>query len=95
MRTLLRPTLDLAAVLRRGTSIWARLFSFGGWRVSARPDGRAELHVVEFEPAAQPLRYWIAGVVEQTVRRAVRVDTRVVITAGEQSFSPELVCEIG
>ena len=95
VRTLLRPTLDLAAVLRRGTSIWARLFSFGGWRVSARPDGRAELHVVEFEPAAQPLRYWIAGVVEQTVRRAVRVDTRVVITAGEQSFSPELVCEIG
>ena len=95
VRTLLRPTLDLAAVLRRGTSIWARLFSFGGWRVSARPDGRAELHVVEFEPAAQPLRYWIAGVVEQTVRRAVRVDARVVITAGEQSFSPELVCEIG
>ena len=95
VRTLLRPTLDLAAVLRRGTSIWARLFSFGGWRVSARPDGRAELHVVEFEPAAQPLRYWVAGVVEQTVRRAVRIDARVVITSGEQSFSPELVCEIG
>jgi hypothetical protein len=34
-------------------------------------------------------------VVEQTVRRAVRVDARVVITAGEQSFSPELICEIG
>jgi serine/threonine-protein kinase len=95
VRTLLRTTPDLAAVLRRGTSIWARLFSFGGWRVSARADGRAELHIVEFEPAAQPLRYWIAGVVEQTVRRAVRVDARVVITAGEQSFSPELVCEIG
>ncbi len=95
VRTLLRTTPDLAAVLRRGTSIWARLFSFGGWRVAARPDGRAELHIVEFEPAAQPLRYWIAGVVEQTVRRAVRLDARVVITSGEQSFSPELVCEIG
>ena len=95
VRTLLRPTLDLAAVLRRGTSIWTRLFSFGGWRVSARPDGRAELHIVEFDPASQPLRYWVAGVVEQTVRRAVRVDARVVITAGEQSFSPELICEIG
>ncbi len=95
VRTLLRPSVDLAAVLRRGTSIWARLFSFGGWRVAARPDGRAELHIVEFEPAAQPLRYWVAGVIEQTVRRAVRLDARVVITAGEQSFSPELVCEIG
>ena len=95
VRTLLRPSGDLAAVLRRGTSIWARLFSFGGWRVVARPDGRAELHIVEFEPAAQPLRYWVAGVIEQTVRRAVRLDARVVITAGEQSFSPELVCEIG
>lgn len=95
VRTLLRPSPDLAAVLRRGTSIWARLFSFGGWRVAARPDGRAELHIVEFEPAAQPLRYWVAGVVEQTVRRAVRLDARVVITSGEQSFSPELVCEIG
>jgi len=95
VRTLLRPTLDLAAVVRRGTSIWTRLFSFGGWRVVARPDGRAELHIVEFEPASQPLRYWVAGVVEQTVRRAVRVDARVVITAGEQSFSPELICEIG
>ena len=95
VRTLLRPSVDLAAVLRRGTSIWARLFSFGGWRVVARPDGRAELHIVEFEPAAQPLRYWVAGVIEQTVRRAVRLDARVVITAGEQSFSPELVCEIG
>jgi serine/threonine-protein kinase len=95
VRTLLRPTLDLAAVVRRGTSIWTRLFSFGGWRVAARADGRAELHIVEFEPASQPLRYWVAGVVEQTVRRAVRVDARVVITAGEQSFSPELICEIG
>ncbi len=95
VRTLLRPTLDLAAVVRRGTSIWTRLFSFGGWRVAARPDGRAELHIVEFEPASQALRYWVAGVVEQTVRRAVRVDARVVITAGEQSFSPELICEIG
>ena len=61
----------------------------------APPEGRAELHIGEFGPAGQPLRYWIAGVVEQTVRRAVRVDARVVITSGEQSFSPELVCEIG
>jgi serine/threonine protein kinase len=95
VRTLLRPSVDIAAVLRRGTSIWARLFSFGVWRVAARPDGRAELHIGEFEPSAQPLRYWVAGVVEQTVRRAVRSDARVVITAGEQSFSNELVCEIG
>ena len=50
---------------------------------------------MEFEPAAQPLRYWVAGIVEQTARRAVRSDARVVITGGEQSFSPELVCEIG
>ena len=40
-------------------------------------------------------RYWMVGVAEQTARRAVRGDVRAQITVGEQSFSPELVCELG
>jgi eukaryotic-like serine/threonine-protein kinase len=95
LRTLLRPTMDLVSVIRRGTSIWARLFSFGGWRVMPIAGGKVELHVVDFEPAAQPLRYWVAGMVEQTARRAVRADVRIAIIQGDQAFTPELVCEIG
>jgi serine/threonine protein kinase len=95
VRTLLRPTPDLASVIKRGVSIWARLFSFGAWRVSPAPTGKVTLHISDFEPVAQPLRLWIIGVVEQTARRAVRPDARVSITQGDQSFTPELVCEIG
>jgi serine/threonine protein kinase len=95
VRTLLRPTPDLSSVIRRGVSIWARLFSFGAWRVSPAPTGKVILQISDFEPVAQPLRLWIIGIVEQTVRRAVRSDARVSITQGEQSFTPELACEIG
>ena len=95
VRTLLRPTPDLTSVIRRGVSIWARLFSFGAWRVSPSPTGKVLLQVTDFDPVAQPLRLWVVGIVEQTARRAVRPDARVMITQGEQSFTPELACEIG
>jgi eukaryotic-like serine/threonine-protein kinase len=95
VRTLLRPTPDLTSVIRRGVSIWARLFSFGAWRVSPAPNGKVVLQITDFEPVAQPLRLWVVGIVEQTARRAVRPDSRVAILSGEQSFTPELTCEIG
>jgi serine/threonine protein kinase len=95
VRTLLRPSLDLVGLLRRGITVWARLFSFGTWRVAPAAGGRAGLHLTELDPAAAPLRHWMVGVVEQTARRAVRSDVRAVIVTGEQSFAPELVCELG
>jgi serine/threonine-protein kinase len=94
VRTLLRPAVDTAAVVRRGVSIWARLFSFGNWQVGSASGGKVSLTIGELDPAAQPLRLWIAGVVEQTIRRAVRADLRVVVTGGEQDFAPEMACEI-
>jgi serine/threonine-protein kinase len=95
VRTLLRPSVDVASVIRRGVSTWARLFSFGAWRVGASPSGKVTLTMSELDAVAQPLRLWMIGVVEQTARRAVRADVRVVVTSGEQDFTPEMSCEIG
>jgi serine/threonine-protein kinase len=95
VRTLLRPATEVAHVMRRGISTWARLFSFGAWKIGTAPNGRVQLSIGEFEAVALPLRLWVAGVIEQTARRAVRAELRVVITSGEQEFTPELVCEIG
>ena len=95
VRTLLRPSVDIGSLVRRGVSTWARLFSFGAWRVGAAPSGKVTLTIGELDAVAQPLRLWVAGVVEQTARRAVRADIRVVVTAGEQDFTPEMCCEIG
>ncbi len=94
VRTLLRPALDAGGVVRRGVSTWARLFSFGTWRVSVSPAGKVTLTIGELDAVAQPLRLWIVGMIEQTTRRAVRPDVRVTIAGGEQDFTPELVCEI-
>jgi serine/threonine-protein kinase len=95
VRTLLRPEIELPTLLRRGISVWARLFSFGTWRVTTLANGRAGLHLGELDPAATPLRQWIVGVVEQIARRAVRADVRAIILQGEQSFTPEMICELG
>jgi serine/threonine-protein kinase len=94
VRTLLRPTLDVGAVVRRGITTWARLFSFGTWRVGTSPSGRVMLTISEFDPVPAPLRLWMVGVIEQIARRAVRADARVFITSGEQDFASELVCEV-
>ncbi len=95
VRTLLRPAVDIGGVARRGISTWARLFSFGAWRVGTSPTGRVTLVIGELDAVAQPLRSWILGVVEQTIRRAVRTDLRINVTAGEQDFAPELSFEVG
>jgi serine/threonine-protein kinase len=94
VRTLLRPAVDTGAVVRRGVSTWARLFSFGTWQVSGAPGSKVTLTIKELDAMAQPLRLWLAGVVEQTLRRSVRADLRVVITSGEHDFASEMVCEI-
>ena len=95
VRTLLRPAPDVAAVVRRGISTWARLFTFGAWRVGTAPNGRVALTIGELDAVAQPLRSWMIGMVEQTTRRAVRAEVRVTITGGDQDFVPELSCDIG
>lgn len=107
VRTLLRPSADLASVIRRGVTIWARLFSFGGWRVAAATErtrgggagdaksGRVALQISELDAVSLALRLWLMGVVEQTARRAMGADVKVVVTHGELSFTPELSCEIG
>jgi serine/threonine-protein kinase len=94
VRTLLRPAIDIGAVVKRGVTTWARLFSFGAWRVGNAPGGKVTLAIGELDAVAQPLRLWIVGMVEQTTRRAVRADLRVVVTSGEQDFAPEMTCEI-
>jgi len=95
VRTLLRPAVDLSQMIRRGVSTWARLFSFGAWKVSASPSGKVLLSIGDFEAVAQPLRLWVVGVIEQTARRAVRADVRATFLSGEQDFTPEITCEIG
>jgi serine/threonine-protein kinase len=95
VRTLLRPAVDVGGVVRRGVSTWARLFSFGAWRVGAAPNGRITLTLGELDGVALPLRMWMVGMIEQTTRRAVRADLRVIITEGDHDFAPEMACEIG
>ncbi len=94
VRTLLRPAVDVGGVVRRGVGTWSRLLSFGAWRVGTAANGRVTLTIGELDAVAQPLRAWLMGVVEQTTRRAVRADLRLIVTAGEQDFAPEMSCEI-
>jgi serine/threonine-protein kinase len=95
LRTLLRPEVDVGGVVRRGVSTWARLLSFGTWQVGAAPHGRVTLTLGELDAVAVPLRLWMIGMMEQTMRRAVRADLRVIVIEGDQDFAPEMVCEIG
>ena len=94
VRSLLRPTPDLGSLVRRGALIWAQLFSFGAWRAGQSPSGRALLQVAEFEPAASCLRHWVAGMLEETARRAIGAEVKVSITGGEMGFTPDLTCEL-
>jgi serine/threonine-protein kinase len=93
LRTATRPTPDLEAAVRRGVLVWSRLLGFGKWRV-ATSVGRVSLYVAEIDPASLPLRLWIVGLMEETMRRAVRPDTKLTITLGEMGFTPDLACEI-
>jgi serine/threonine-protein kinase len=95
VRTLLRPSIDVGGVIRRGISTWARLFSFGAWRVGAAQNGKVALTIGELDAVSLPLRLWMVGVIEQTTRRAVRADLRVMIVEGDHDFVPEMLCEIG
>jgi serine/threonine-protein kinase len=94
VRSVLRPAPDLQIAIRRGISIWSRLFSFGAWKVGASQTGKVLLQIAEFDPASLALRLWVVGMVEETARRAASFDVRVNITAGEMGFTPELACEI-
>lgn len=94
VRSVLRPAPDLQIAVRRGISIWSRLFSFGSWKVGPSAPGRVLLQVGEFDPATTALRMWVVGVVEETARRATSYDVRVNIVAGEVAFTPELSCEL-
>ncbi|WP_437937976.1 serine/threonine-protein kinase [Sorangium sp. So ce341] len=95
VRTLFaRPLTDIASLMRRGTSIWSRLFTFGSWRVATGPTGRVTLHIGDFDPASLPLRLWVVGMVEETARRASGGGVKVTITLGELGFTSELACEI-
>ena len=95
VRTLFaRATPDIAGLVRRGTSIWQRLFTFGSWRVATGPTGKVMLHIGDFDPASLPLRLWVVGMIEETARRASGASARVTITAGEIGFTSDLACEI-
>ncbi len=94
VKSLLRPAVDVLSLLKRGVAIWSRLFDFGTWRATSSPAGRVLLNVTEFDAVGLPLRWWVTGVVEQTARRAVRVDAKATIVIGEQEFVPDLSFEI-
>lgn len=95
LRTLLRPSTDLLALIRRGVSTWSRLFTFGSWRVAKSPSGRVSLHISEFDPASLPLRLWVVGMIEETACRASSSDVKVTIAQGELGFTPDLAIELG
>jgi serine/threonine-protein kinase len=95
LRTLLRPSTDLLALIRRGVSTWSRLFTFGSWRVAKSPSGRVSLQISEFDPASLPLRLWVVGMIEETACRASSSDVKVSITLGELGFTPDLAIELG
>ena len=92
LRPAVKATSDLATVVRRGTGVWGRLFSFGSWRVAAGADHAVVLQLTDFEPASLPLRLWLIGVIEGTCSRAVGRALRMEVALGEMGFTPELVC---
>ncbi|MBK8254068.1 MAG: serine/threonine protein kinase [Polyangiaceae bacterium] len=94
VKSLLRPSPDYSSLIRRGAIVWAQLFSFGVWKAGTSAAGRTTLQIAEFEPAASTLRQWVAGMLEETARRALSADVKVTITGGEMAFMPELTCEL-
>jgi eukaryotic-like serine/threonine-protein kinase len=95
LRGVTRPC-DLPTAVRRGLPVWSRLLCFGVWRTVDRPSGgKLLVQVGEIEPASLPLRFWLVGVVEETVRRAIKGEPRLTITLGETGFSPDLAFEMG
>jgi serine/threonine-protein kinase len=94
VRPATRRASDVTSALKRAIPVWSRFFSFGAWRVGGAPDGRVSLHIAEFDPASQPLRLWLVGVIESTAQRAVAPELKVSITLGEMGFTPELACDL-
>ncbi len=94
LRAALRPSPDLGAAVRRGVSVWQRLFSFGSWRVVAAGGGGVTVHIAELDAASQALRQWVIGVIEETASCATGRPVRASILAGGGDFDHELSCEL-
>jgi serine/threonine-protein kinase len=89
MRTLSRSS-DEAALFRRCHALWSRFLDFGTWTADVKREGEAVVHVSDIGPAPLPLRQWLVGVVEQTLRRAGHVGTTVSIRMGDSPRTSEL-----
>ena len=73
-----------------------RLFVDEGWaafttRRVAREAGVSLGSLQHFFPCKEQL---LAGMLEETARRAIGTEAKVAITGGEMGFTPELTCEI-
>lgn len=89
--SLLRPSPDFSSLIKRGCVVWTPLL-FGSWK-PVPPTARTLLQVVDFDAAPSSLRHWIAGMLEETARRAVDPEAKVNIVAGEMGFSPTITFE--
>jgi hypothetical protein len=88
------PTVNVVPVLHRTTSILSCLFTSGSWRVDTGFACKVALTIGDLGPPSVLLRLWIAGVMEEIVRRAMSSDVKWSITHGESRGAPELTCEI-
>jgi serine/threonine-protein kinase len=79
-------------VLRRVAPICSRFFDFGIWEV----DGTANVvsvRITDFEAASLPLRHWLVGVLEGTLREA-EIRAHVTISRGDSAFAPQLLLDV-
>lgn len=91
LRTALRRDQPLT-VVRRVVPVCSRFFDFGLWEVDGSGDVPS-VRVTDFEAANQPLRHWLAGVLDGSLR-AVDVRAHVTIARGDASFSPQLLLDV-
>jgi serine/threonine-protein kinase len=79
-------------VLRRVAPVCSRFFDFGIWEV----DGAANVvsvRITDFEPASLPLRHWLVGVLEGTLREA-DIRAHVTLSRGDAAFAPQLLLDV-
>jgi hypothetical protein len=93
LRPLMAGESGLGAAARRAVKIWARLFSFGTWRVATRAGG-VELEVCAIDRVSASLRAWIVGMVEQTLRRATASRVQATVGSGAEPGEAALRIEI-
>lgn len=84
---------DDITLLRKGALIWAKLLDFGNWSVRKEND-RIVVQISDIAAAPTALRYWLVGMIEQTLWSAGFDDALLHLRSGDLAPAPNLVIEV-